>query len=228
MSAVGIALRSVEKLTSIASGNAREKSKRLAQLIVLRNLRPQAPFDPDIFRLVLECADRGNELEMLYEKSSADAPEPRTVQPRFIIGTPLGWYMLVDDQTLPGKLRTFALARIKQARRTATYFEELAVDLEEHFRHHIGIYSGGIPERVRVIFERTAGRIAMELPPHATCLFRELPDGRIEMTMDVAIDRELEGWIAKWSHEAEVMEPASLREKFQLGARRMAEKYEVN
>ncbi len=131
------ALRSVDKLVSIAGGNVRVRSKRLAHLVILRNLRPRAPVDSEIMRLILDCADENMEMEMVYEKTHTEETEKYTVQPRFVVGTPIGWYMLVNDPTRPGKLRTFTVARIRQARRTGTRSEEVEVDVEAHFQHNI-------------------------------------------------------------------------------------------
>ena len=59
---------------------------------------------------------------------------------------------------------------------------------------------------------------------HPSQKFRELPDGRLEVSLRVADTLEVRRWILGYGAEAEVVEPAGLREALRVEAELLTRK----
>ena len=88
-------------------------------------------------------------------------------------------------------------------------------DAQEYLRHTWGIIKGEIVP-VKVIFAKSIARYIRDRLWHPTQKFRELSDGRLEMSLRVADTLEVRRWILGYGAQAEVVEPQSLREALRL------------
>jgi predicted DNA-binding transcriptional regulator YafY len=93
-------------------------------------------------------------------------------------------------------------------------------DLDEVLRDSLGIHTGEKVASVEVRFEQSVARYVREHAWHETVEFDTAEDGRLRLRMNVAINPELEMKIHRWGPCAEVIGPASLRERFVEYARR--------
>jgi predicted DNA-binding transcriptional regulator YafY len=75
---------------------------------------------------------------------------------------------------------------------------------------------------VRVVFARSLARYIRERVWHASQKLRDLPDGRVEMTLSVADTLEVRRWILGFGVEAEVVAPEGLREALRVEAEALA------
>src|SRR5262249_4142298 len=71
---------------------------------------------------------------------------------------------------------------------------------------------------VRVVFARNLAPYINERVWHPSQKLRQLPDGRVEMTLLVADTLEVRRWILGFGVEAEVLSPEALREALRLEA----------
>ncbi|OGK81758.1 MAG: hypothetical protein A2X53_13115 [Candidatus Rokubacteria bacterium GWA2_70_23] len=62
------------------------------------------------------------------------------------------------------------------------------------------------------------------MPQHPSQKFRYLTDGRLELTPHVAATLEVRRWILGYGVQAEVLEPAAMREALQREAEALAER----
>ena len=95
-----------------------------------------------------------------------------------------------------------------------------------HIAHAFGIISGS-PEHVAIAFTERVISYIRERTWHPTQTFRTLPDGRLELRMTVATTVELQTWIQGFGADAEVLSPASLRERIGRSLRAAALKYQT-
>lgn len=104
----------------------------------------------------------------------------------------------------------------------ATRFEARpGFNAEEYLKHVWGIVKGEIVP-VKVIFSRSVARYIRDRLWHPSQKFRELPGGRLEMSLRVSDTLEVRRWILGYGAQAQVVEPQSLREALRLEISRAA------
>ena len=81
---------------------------------------------------------------------------------------------------------------------------------EAYIGHAFGIISGP-PQQVKVAFAPSVASYIRERTWHPTQTFRTLPDGWLELSMQVAVTVELTSWLRGFGEDARVNGPDSLR-----------------
>lgn len=186
----------------------------VAQVLSFRNTGVAAISAPDVFETLLRAAMNLEEVEFLYTNLGSTTPEHRRVEPFHLTWGSGIWYVWAYDPARDAT-RSFALPRLEELQCTGRTFEKgerhVAPDIQ--LQHSIGVFSGGSPERVRLKLNEIGARLLRERRYHPTQQITRVADDHYELTMDVAINPELERMIMSYCREAEVLEPASLRER---------------
>ncbi len=87
-------------------------------------------------------------------------------------------------------------------------------DAEAWFDGHLGLWQDGSePERVRIAFSARAALTARERLWPGDASWSDDEDGRSVLQMTVPVTPEVRTWVLTWGAEAEVLEPAGLREE---------------
>jgi len=165
------------------------------------------PFFAD---LVLALQQR-RRLQFDYFSRSRAATELRIVSPQRLVLYRDNWYLDGWCHARNG-LRTFSLDAVQRCQKLS----EAAVDLSEaeldgHFTHSYGIFSGGAVAKAILRFSAEAARwVSAEVwHPDQQCV--DLPDGRLQLHVPYANPTELLRDVLAWGEQVEVVAPASLR-----------------
>ena len=162
-------------------------------------------------------------LDMRYYSMSRDEETHRQVDPYHLTIFDGGFY-LVGYCHLRKTERIFAVDRIRTLKILAIRFEvRSSFKADEYLKHAWGIVKGEIVP-VKVMFSRSVARYIRDRLWHPSQEFRHLPDGRLEISLRVADTLELRRWILGYGSEAEVTEPASIRETLAKEAAALVEK----
>ena len=157
-----------------------------------------------------------------YHSYSRGADTERAIDPYHLTYFNGGLY-LVGYCHLREAIRIFAVERIRKVETTRERFTAPAdFDAQKYLEGAWGILRGDLVT-VRVRFAKTPARYVKERLWHPSQTFRDLDDGRLEITLRVADTQEVRRWILGYGVEAEVLEPASLLEALRSEARRLAE-----
>lgn len=137
-----------------------------------------------------------------------------------------GLYLFAYDVEA-GQVKTFALERFVDMLRRRNERFEYPTDWNPraHIGHAFGIISG-TPEEVVIAFSEDQTQYIRERTWHPTQSFRLLPDGRLELRLNVAITVELETWIRSFGPDAEVLGPPALVERVAAALRKAAARYD--
>src|SRR5438093_7818395 len=152
-----------------------------------------------------------------YYSASRDSEDDRAIDPYHLTLHNGGLY-LVGHCHLRDAVRIFAVERMRTVELTRARFEVPAsFNAEKYLAGTWGILRGDLVN-VKVVFARRLARYIRERVWHPSQKLRDLPDGRLEMTLQVADTLEVRRWILGYGIQAEVVEPAALREALRLEA----------
>ena len=181
--------------------------------------------DLELFESLSRAVFRSCEVMFEYRKLAGAGWETRRVHPYHLGCVENLWYLFGFDLARK-QIRTFALPRMRKLRVTANRFKRPAdFSIATHLGGSFGVFAGSGKHRVRIEFDPWAARLVMERSWHATQKIRALPDGGIQLSMDLDGLEEVERWILSWGAHARVLEPASLARRVATTARDVAAKY---
>jgi len=211
-----------DKIQNVLS---RDALKVLDQIRDRLGVRPagaklQAPAAEHLPKIHQALADHRT-LRTRYYSASRDSEDVREVDPYQLTLFNGGLY-LVGHCHLRDAARIFAVERMRTMELTRARFEVPAsFDAEKYLAGAWGILRGDLVT-VRVLFSRGLARYIRERVWHPSQKLRDLPDGRVEMTLLVADTLEVRRWILGYGVQAEVVAPEGLREALRVEAQQMA------
>ena len=128
------------------------------------------------------------------------------------------------------EVRVFRIDRMRdvhrQRRETFEYPEEVDFDPERVLEHSFGIFFGGDFEAVEVILHERWRPFSRHYRWHRDQKVRDLPDGRVAISMRVKVCPELESWVLSFGGDIEVTTPVSLRRRIQSRLRAALSRYD--
>jgi predicted DNA-binding transcriptional regulator YafY len=202
----------VEKIEAILSRDAIALIDRMRDSIGVRagGAKLQAPSGEHLAVIQTALAER-RQLHLQYYSMSRDEVTARHVDPYHLTLYAGGFY-LVGHCHVRRAVRIFAVERIRECKMLSASFEmPPAFDVEHYLAGAWGIIRGDIVT-VKVVFAPTLARYIRDRLWHPTQHLQALEDGRLEMTLRVADTLEVRRWILGFGAEAEVREPATLRD----------------
>jgi len=189
-------------------------------------IRPYKEYDrfKEIIRGANDAAREKKTVEIAYFAMSRRKESKRRVDP-YRIWFFNGTFYLIGYCHLRREIRIFALDRIKMLHRTGESFEiPEDFDLDDFMRLSFGVYQGE-SQKVKVRFSADIAGYVKEKIWHETQKLTPRKDGSLDFEAEVAGTEEIRFWIMTWGANAEVLEPASLREEVRAEAERMLATY---
>ena len=181
---------------------------------------------------VLDAILKSKQLKIEYEKfgDKTRSIETRTIEPYTLAIHDSHFYVIgVDAGSPPSRLRTFRFSRILEAEVLDVSFKYPApneYDPAAAFRDSIGIWGSSIePVRVRVRLSSNWCATAQHHRWHASQRTDPSENDKVELSFLVRPCPEFEKWVLGFGNEAEVLEPASLREKVAERLRQASSSY---
>ncbi|GAB2494908.1 YafY family protein [Pseudoxanthomonas sangjuensis] len=169
--------------------------------------------DETAFRTVAAAVLERKQLAFEYRARSTDEKTKRTVSPQRITHYRDNWYLDAWDHDREA-LRSFAVDRIGGARVLDGAARDIGEDeLKQHLASSYGIFSGEPKGWATIVFSAKAARWVADEQWHSKQQGRFLPDGRYELKVPYSASRELLMDVLHYGADAEIVEPASLREQ---------------
>jgi len=129
-----------------------------------------------------------------------------------------------------GEMRTFKLERVRSVSLTGERFEKpAAFDIDAYTATAWGIWGHGGREPVSILlrFSPAVAERVRETVWHDSQRVEDQPDGSLLFRASVAEPLEMYPWIRGWGADVEILEPASLRERFREEVASMRKMYGV-
>jgi len=159
-----------------------------------------------------EATARRARVEISYKALSTGEETKRVVDP-YQVWAMNGSFYLIGHCHLREEVRTFAMDRITSlAVLKETFAMPEDFSLDEYLKTAFRVMTGK-PETVSVWFRKSAAQVVKERMWHPTQEIREQEDGSLVITLEVPINYEIVSWILGFGSAAEVLSPASLKER---------------
>src|SRR5918993_1387918 len=161
------------------------------------------PRTKEVAQLV-EATMQHRRVTMRYHSFSSNREKTYVFEPyRLLFGQ--GGLYVIGMVPEYGELRTFAVDRVEQVSLTEERFEPLELP-EDAFAHSLGV-NQGTPERIEIIFAVKIARYVRERVWHPSQELRDLPDGSLQLTLNVVNDWALKSWVLGFGGLATVASP---------------------
>jgi predicted DNA-binding transcriptional regulator YafY len=215
-----------DKIQNVLSRDALKVIEQMRDRLGVRaaGAKLQAPAAEHLPRIHTALAEHRT-LRTRYYSASRDSEDTRALDPYHLTLHNGGLY-LVAHCHLRDAVRIFAVERMRTVELTRSRFDVPPdFDAEKYLAGAWGILRGDLVT-VRVIFARSLARYIRERLWHPSQKLRDLPDGRVEMTLVVADTLEVRRWILGYGVQAEVVAPEGLREALRREVEQMANRLE--
>ncbi len=167
--------------------------------------------DADVFRAILAALRLRRRLLIRYRSLSSDRTTDRRVHPYHVFNHRGDWYLAAWDEVRK-EVRIFALHRVRRALTTTGSYEIPAdFNIRRFMADAFGVQKGGKPVSVQIRFAPRQARWIRERRWHRSARVQEALDGSLVLSLKVAETSEIVRWVLQFGHEAEVLEPPSLR-----------------
>lgn len=211
----------IETFLAARGVSAKELSHRIRFIgMGIRSCSPQA------FQTVATALIRRNQLTLTYHSRADDQTLNRTVSPQQLLYYRGNWYLAAFCHNRCA-LRALALDRMSDVTRLKTPCREVEEQtLKDHFFSSFGMFTGRPTEEAVLHFSQTAARWVAEEKWHPDQQGYFLPDGRYELRLPVADQRELIMEILRYGPDVRVMAPESLKKEVCRRLRQALGQYE--
>ena len=164
-------------------------------------------------------------VQMRYFSATRNQITRREVSP-YRLWYSQGALYLIGYCHLRKDVRLFAVERIKTATPTNHPYQiPLDFDIDDYVKDAIGTMRGK-PINVVLRFDKFTAAWVKDRIWHPTQTLSQLKSGELTMTLTVADNRELVGWILSFGSGIRVIEPASLRKAVRQEAKAIADQPE--
>jgi proteasome accessory factor B len=160
------------------------------------------------------------QLIITYRGLNDEVERTRTVEPLSLVLRMRNWYLACLDVDKQHKLITPKLSRITGARVSTVACCGPAVNVAEELAHSVGIWSGDHLHDVVVRVHPPQARFVREYPLTTTQTLTDEGDAVVVRARVSGLE-EVTRWLLRWGGDAEVLEPAALKERLRDEVTRM-------
>jgi predicted DNA-binding transcriptional regulator YafY len=174
--------------------------------------------------LISQAIDKSRTAQMRYYSASRNSTGRREVDPYHIWFVAGGLYLIAYCH-LRRDVRLFAVERIRSITLTDhPYQMPLGFNMEEYVQDALSVMRGRRIE-VELLFSKTATAWLKDKSWHPSQETSLLKDGRMKLTLKVADNDELIGWILSFGSQVKVVRPESLMQKIKEEAKNVLGSY---
>ena len=179
----------------------------------------------EIFEKVTKALVEKRELEFAYRKLNSQRPERRRVQPYHLASIDGQWYLFAND-LVRKDIRTFVISRIQEVPTMGKAFTRPKdFSLADRLMGSFGVFKGTGNYRVQIAFDPFSAQLIRERNWHPSQKLEALPDGGVELTLQLDSLEEVERWILSWGCHARVTGPPALKKRVRAALRDMQDTY---
>jgi len=171
--------------------------------------------------LISQAIDKRRTAQMRYFSASRGNTARREVDPYFLRFAGGGLY-LIGHCHLRKEVRMFAVERIRSITLTDhPYQMSLDFKVDEYVQDALGIMRSGRRIEVELLFSKKAAAWVKDKSWHPSQETYLSKDGRLKMTLKVAHNDELVGWVLSFGSQVRVARPETLKQRVKEEAKKI-------
>jgi predicted DNA-binding transcriptional regulator YafY len=201
--------------------------RRIVRAITIRPTRPgYLTGKAGIYQQLVAAIEKRRVVQVDYESLTEWEDITTKLRPYQLLFSQHSWYV-IGRSSLHREVRNFNLARIQSLETLAEKFViPRSFDLDRHLGNAWQLMnSPGRDSHVAVRFKSLVARNVAEVNWHKTQRTKFLPDGSMVFHVTVSGLSEIAWWILSYGDQAEVLQPARLRQLIAQRAKNMAAIY---
>jgi len=178
---------------------------------------------PGLFAQVEQAIVNDCCLEIVYDSIESGVSQ-RIVEPYFIVFRNRAFYFVAFCKK-SNDFRTFRVDRIQSVSVTdQSFVRKAGVDAQSYFDCSWGVFTGDLAT-VTILFKGNAAKIVLSGKHHDGEEVEKLRNGTVKYKVTTRGIEEIQRWILSFGNEANVVEPAELRESLHSLGRYLADYY---
>lgn len=183
---------------------------------------PLPQIDEKVFEAVFECLRKKHALQFAYRSVSSTTHKVRTIYPYHVICQKGNWYVL-GYSLEKSEVRTYSLARIKDAKKLRETFEvPKDFKAEKYFDSEFGVWHNDKkPETIELLFSEKVNTYILERQWHTTQKVKQNKDGSVTLVFKSNQMQEVLYWVLSFGSRVKVVAPQSLADAVRAEARKM-------
>ncbi|MGD9818567.1 MAG: helix-turn-helix transcriptional regulator [Desulfomonilaceae bacterium] len=179
----------------------------------------------DTINQLSEATINKKRVKIDYNAISTGSQTVRKVDP-YRVWVMNGSFYLIGHCHKRQALRTFSLDRIQKLTVLKETFRiSKDIDIDAYLRSAFRVMTGE-PQKVLIKISPNAAHVVRERIWHTTQHVTDLPDGSVNLSLQVPINYEIISWILGFGSAAEVIQPHSLRDRILNEHEKAAMNYE--
>jgi predicted DNA-binding transcriptional regulator YafY len=172
----------------------------------------------DVLDTLAKATAARQQLRLRYRKPGQSQTESRLLDPYHLANINGEWFLFAYDH-LRKDIRTFVPARIKGIEFTGrTFTRPQKFSLEQRLRDSFGVYSGQGQFDVVIHFKEQVADFIREKKWHDSQQLSNLPNGGVELRLNLSGLTEVERWVLSWGGNARVVRPPELAQAVRRAA----------
>ena len=175
---------------------------------------------------IMEAMTDGVEIDIDYQKYTAESAEKLTLHPYALKEFAKRWYLIAYCVEREG-LRVYGLDRVRKLNVSSKGFKmPKGFDVDELFATSFGIYlPGGKAEIIKYRVSEKEARFLRDLPLHRSQEEVEQKDGFVTFSIFACPDKNMIMEFCRYGNRLEVLSPADIRESIASELRAAADIY---
>lgn len=182
--------------------------------------------DPQIWEGVAQALQRNQRLRITYCKPGEIWGAERDVEPFHVVSFQGEWYLIAFCR-LRQEIRVFAISRIGQVEKSATFFKiPDDFDYREFVDSHFGIFRDESRCDVVVRFSARHAPYLLEREWHPGQVVEKQEDGSLIISFSTSHLVGVKRWVLSWGGGTEVLKPDKLRSDLRLEVQKILQAYD--
>jgi predicted DNA-binding transcriptional regulator YafY len=157
-----------------------------------------------------DCISKKRIFRICYGPTSSREMAWREITPAAFYANDKSLYLLAVEDNIP---KFFAVERIRDFQATTKKSGvKILPSLEDFLRSSWGVFTGGAPERVRLLFDKSMTSY-LEEKYWAEDQVITVKSTGVELSMTLKLSFEFISWVMGWGKEVKILEPKTLKDE---------------